>query len=394
MLTRIFGLSNIELIEDSIQEALLRALRNWPFNGIPENPTAWLIQVAKNHLYDHFKKTNRLDSFEQQLTETAELGEPRLAETFFASEIAEDELRMIFACCHPSIPKDAQVALTLKIVGGFNNREIARAFFAKTTAIDKMLVRAKARLGENRESFGIPPATELSKRLDAVLKVIYLMFNEGYMASEGEKLLRTDLCFEAIRLISLICLHPITNSPRANALAALLNFHASRLRARVGDDGVPTILADQDRSLWDRGLITKGFLHLRNAARGSEVSVYHLEAEIASYHAAAGTSEDTDWRGILRAYERLSERNGSALVAVNRIYALSHAVDVEAALLELRQYEEDFSDQHAFHLVAADLYERNGEAKNAITHLKAAVKLISNRSVSKLAENKIARLDS
>lgn len=394
VLTRIFGVGHIDEIEDAVQEALLKALGVWAINGVPENQTAWLIQVAKNHLFDQFRKQNRLTSFEGEFREAdlfAELAENRV---YFEDEVSEDQLRMIFACCHPSIPKDSQIALTLKTVGGFNNREIAHAFLAKKTAIDKILVRAKARLKKQRNSFTIPGPDKLSSRLDAVLKVVYLMFNEGYMASEGDELVRKDLCFEAIRLIRLLATNNATNLPKVNALASLLHFQASRLTARTRDDGIPTLLSEQDREEWDQKLIVQGLRFMRASASGLELTEYHLEAEIASHHVLAANFEETDWNSILSSYESLYKLNQSPIIGLNKAFAIGKVHGPEKAISFLSGSEFALLESYyPYYIVLGDLYEQSNDFESSKLAYEKSKEFITNHSVKAFIEAKIASLE-
>lgn len=394
VLTRIFGFHRIDQIEDSIQEALLKALKTWPYKGIPENSTAWLIQVAKNHLLDQLRKENKSVAFDEEVRETDRLTSKAEERIFFDDEISEDQLRIIFACCHPSIPKDSQIALTLKTVGGFNNHEIASAFLAKRTAVDKILVRAKQKLKKHRKHFDIPKPDMIAPRLEAVLKVIYLMFNEGYMASEGDNLVKKDLCFEAIRLVNLLASFPVTDMPRTNALAALLHFQGSRLAARSLGDGIPVLLSEQDRSEWDRGMIAKGVAYLRASAKGDEVTEYHLQAEIASHHALAESFESTDWSSILECYESLYAKEPSPIVAVNKAYSLSRVVGPRKGLQELSGANvSGLEEYYPYYIVVAELQAETGDLSLASESYKRALRFITNSSVRAFVENKIRLLE-
>jgi RNA polymerase sigma-70 factor (ECF subfamily) len=393
VLTRIFGFELIDQIEESIQEALIKALKSWAIKGVPENPTAWLIQVAKNHLFDQLRRDNKSVSFDEQIRETDRFAELAEESVYFEDEISEDQLRLIFACCHPSIPKDSQIALTLKTVGGFNNREIASAFLAKKTAIDKILVRAKKRLKEHREQFVIPNPEKLPSRLDAVLKVLYLMFNEGYMASEGDELIKKDLCFEAIRLVRLLASHRLTSLPKVNALAALMLFQASRLSSREQGDGVPNLLSEQVRSEWDQKMIADGLEFLLASASGTEVSEYHLEAEIASQHCLAASFETTDWELILDSYELLIKKRSSPIVALNRVFALAKVKGPETALAELESLQgNELDGYYPYHLTAAELLEQTGSFEQAALSYRTALRLTKNSSVQKFVEKKLSRV--
>ncbi|MGE3467767.1 MAG: RNA polymerase sigma factor, partial [Pyrinomonadaceae bacterium] len=319
VLCRIFGVGNIDLIDDSIQDAMVTALKRWPFTGTPANPTAWLTQVAKNRVIDRLRRDRACESLVDSGYEIPAEAE---RDPYFAHEISEDQLRMIFACCHPSIPPDSQVALTLKIVGGFSVSEIARAYLSTTEAVAKLLTRARAKLRSGGVPLEIPSRAQLAESLSSVLRVLYLMFNEGYSPTGGDEAIRKDLCLEAMRLTGHLSVHEVTRSPRVHALAALFCFQAARFPARIRDGGEILLLADQDRRLWDRGMIDRGLKHLANSADGDEVSNYHLEAEIASLHSAAGSFADTDWPRILECYNHLQSRKYSPVVELNRIVAI------------------------------------------------------------------------
>jgi RNA polymerase sigma-70 factor (ECF subfamily) len=391
VLIRIFGVEQIDAIEDAVQEALIKALRVWSIKGIPENQTAWLIQVAKNHLYDQFRKQNRLTSLDEEFRSVERAVSLTGDQFFFENEISEDQLRMIFACCHPSIPKDSQIALTLKTVGGFNNREIASAFLAKRPTIDKMLVRAKSRLKTQRESFVIPDPEKLKIRLESVLKVVYLMFNEGYMALEGDRLIRSELCIEAIRLVRLLADNRLTSSPKTMALAALLHFQGSRLSARTGDDGFPALLSEQNRGEWDFEMIRDGLQFMRASAGGDELSSYHLEMEIASEHVLASSYEATDWHSILRSYEALYHINSSPVVGLNMVFALGKVHGAEAGLIAMSQLDEaELKNYYPYHMTIAEFSKQTGNHKAALKAYKIAFGMTSNESVKKFIGNKLA----
>lgn len=246
ILSRIFGIEKIDEVEDAVHDSMIAALKKWPYGGIPENQLAWLIETAKNRMLDQLRRSKRVENIDEDF----DISDKHLIDQRFSGEIDEDQLRMIFACCHPAIAADSQVALTLKVVGGFSVSEIARAYLAKDEAVAKMITRAKKSLLV--VPLQIPAGAELNERLDAVLRGLYLMFNEGYTASAGDDLVRIDLCFEAIRLAEIIARHPVTSSPKVHALAALFLFQAARLQARTNHRGELLLLADQDRSLGTR----------------------------------------------------------------------------------------------------------------------------------------------
>jgi len=393
-LTRIFGIERLDQVEDAVQEAMIRALRLWPHQGAPDNPSAWLIQVAKNLMLDGLRRDSRLqpapDGIEGSIESLRRF--PAEADAAFANEIRDDQLRMIFTCCHPMIPEDGQIALTLKTVGGFSVSEIARAFLSQEPAIAKTLTRAKQRLRELNIKLEMPQPNKLPARLESVLSVIYLMFNEGYSALEGEELVRTDLCHEAIRLCELLAEHPVTGAPKVHALGALLLFQGARLTARCDAAGELLLLSEQDRSLWDRAMIKRGLYRLRKSASGDEISDYHLEAEIASCHTLAASFEATDWPRVLDCYEELLDRNPSPIVALNRIVALAKVDGVEAGLVELNRLAEDrtLRNYYPFHAARGELLREAGRKGEAIDAYQKALSLTSSEPIRRFLMKRVS----
>ena len=333
ILTRILGFENLHLAEDVVQDALLKAMQNWAFSGVPRNPSAWLLQVARNQALDVVRRRQNFRSKEADVTlffEQHAEGEPDSVR--FDDEIRDDQLRMMFACCHPALPPEGQVALTLKTLCGFGEEEIAAAFLTTRAAIAKRLVRARQQIRERGISLELPAGDELSARLDAVLQTLYLLFNEGYKASHGEDLVRQDLCQEAIRLTGLLAEHPSGNRPKTHALLSLMLLSGARLATRVDAEGNLLLLADQDRSRWDQDMIQLGLRHLNRSAAGQEISEFHLQAGIAYCHCTAPSYEATDWQRILMLYDILVETNRSPVVALNRAVALARVRGPEAGL--------------------------------------------------------------
>ncbi|MEA2562467.1 MAG: hypothetical protein QOH06_3971 [Acidobacteriota bacterium] len=357
-LTRIFGPAHLDLAEDVVQEALLQALRTWPFGGVPDNPTGWLVQVAKNRALDALRRNASLAAKEEDIrTWAAAL--TWLGETEPREMEIDDQLRLIFICCQSAVPSEARVALTLKTVGGFGVPEIARAFLAKEATIAQRLVRAKHRLQQARPSFEVPPLRELPAALDSVLEVLYAMFNEGYSTHRGEELVRRDICLEAIRLARLVAGHPTLDTPKTHALAALLHLQGARLASRVDSEGNLLLLSEQDRSTWDRGMIAAGFRYLDRSARGDELSVYHLEAGIAAAH----ITDETDWLEILRLYDLLLAAKPSPVVALNRAVALAMVEGPEAGLAALVPIRLD--DYYLLPATEGELHARAGHPHEA-----------------------------
>ena len=301
-LTRVFGSRHLDLAEDVVQDALLKALQQWPFKGVPENPAAWLTLVAKNRALDLLRRDASLANKVEQL----ELAMPRLAFPTAASEVEmDDQLALILMCCHPALPIEYQIALTLKTACWFGTAEIARAFLAPQTTIAQRLVRAKRQIREHDIVIDPPGAGDLPARIDSVLRVIYLLFNEGYAATSGDDLVRTDLCEEAMRLGALVIDQSPLELPAAHALLALMMLQAARLPARTLEDGTLAVLADQNRGLWDRKLIALGMRHFGASASGDTITTYHLQAEIAAVHATAMSDKTTDWEKLVELYDDL-----------------------------------------------------------------------------------------
>lgn len=338
-LTGLFGLEHLQAVEDAVQDAHVQALRLWPYRGMPDDPGAWLAAVARNRVLDRLRRrgTWRGKVPEIERTVLAMSGTPATDATRFEAELDDDQLRLTFACCHPAIPRTGQVALTLKTVGGFGIAEIARAFLVRESTVAQRLVRAKRRLRDSGAQLEVPPPAELPSRLDAVLEVVYLLFNEGYSALEGATAVRTDLCHEAMRLSSLLAAHPSTGAPRVHALAALLHFQGSRLGSRTDAHGELLLLEEQDRGSWDGAAIAKAVEHLRASAKGDDLSTYHLEAEIAACHTLAPEFARTDWGRIVECYDRLLAIGSSPVVALNRAIALRHGAGLAPALAEIER---------------------------------------------------------
>jgi RNA polymerase sigma-70 factor (ECF subfamily) len=339
-LTRLLGPAHLELAEETVQEAMLRALQTWPYQGVPENAPAWLFRVAHNIAIDAVRRSRTLgektEAIVHQLSQSASVPD----DPYLEDQLRDDELRMIFMCCHQEIPRDARVALSLKTVGGFSVREIARAFLADDAAVAQRLVRAKRQIRDGRLTLDLPRGDELKRRLDSVLEVIYFMFNEGYTAHAGEDLIRQDLCLEALRLGRLVAASSIAE-PRVDALAALMALEAARLPARVDESGDLILLEHQDRSRWDQRLIALGFHHFDRSMAGDEVSVYHVQAAIAATHARAVDPQSRDWPMILDLYDDLLALNPSPVVALNRAVAVARVRGPAEALAAVEPLRSD-----------------------------------------------------
>jgi RNA polymerase sigma-70 factor (ECF subfamily) len=369
---------NLPLAEDIAQEAMLRALRAWAMGGVPPNPSAWITKVAMNLAKDALRHCNMSGSKETAIVTHFEQTHSIPARTATdAGEIRDDTLRLLFVSCHPLIPLDAQVILALKVLCGFSVGEIAQAFLSSEAAIEKQLTRTKARIHAANLGFDLPEGENLLPRLDGVLAALYLMFNEGYKASAGPKLLREELCHEAIRLASVLATHPTGDFPRTHALLALMLLSAARFPSRLDANGDVLRLDEQDRSKWDMVLISRGLEELVRAANGDELSEYHLEAGIAAIHSTSKDAAHTDWSRIVRHYDALHRIKPSPIVALNRAVAVAHQSGPEAglnAIAEIRQRER-LESLYLLHAVVGELNWRLGRHAQAAESFRRALEL-------------------
>ena len=354
-LTRLLGPSYVALAEESMQDALVRALQTWPYEGIPQNPAGWLFTVAHRIAIDAVRRDRtfgaKTDAIVADLTESLSAAHRMPDSADLDARLQDDELRMIFMCCHPALSREASVALSLKIVGGFSVHEIARAFLADEAAVAQRLVRAKRQIRDAQLTLDLPPQRELATRVDAVLDVLYFMFNEGYASTSGEDLIRRELCTEALRLGSLVARSPLS-APRVHALVALMALQAARLPARLDDAGDLVLLHDQDRSRWDERLMAVGFHHFERSIAGEAVSEYHVQAAIAATHARARDPDAVDWPLILSLYDQLLALNPSPIVALNRAVAVAKVHGPAAALAAIAPLERDRTLRSYHHLLA------------------------------------------
>jgi RNA polymerase sigma factor (sigma-70 family) len=383
-LTRIFGIEHLTLAEDVVQEALGRALQTWPYRGIPENPSAWIMRASRNLALDVIRREKVFRGKEAEIARLIEAGGSSAPEAviFSENEIADDRLRMMFVCCHPMIPPEAQVALALKTLCGFSVTEISRAFLTTEAAIAKRLTRAKQKIQEAHIPFEIPAGDELARRLDSVLHSLYLLFNEGYKASSGDKLVREELCQEAIQLTELLAQHRAGNQAKTHALLALMLLIVARTPAREDDQGNLLRLKEQDRTRWDQTMIARGMSHLRESAAGGEVSEYHLQAGIAACHATSVDYEATDWARILALYDRLMEFDDSPVVALNRAVAVANVDGPEAGLKAVRAIRdrEKLGSYYLFYSVIGELEMRLNNREAAAEQFRKAFELAETKS--------------
>jgi RNA polymerase sigma-70 factor (ECF subfamily) len=381
-LTRVFGVHNLALAEDVVQDAFCRALEAWKVRGVPENPAAWLMAVAKHRALDIVRRERTARVFAPEIARMLDSEwtlAPAVDEAFAGSAVRDEQLRMMFSCCHPRLPEDAQVALILNILCGFGAPEIAAAFLVGRAAMEKRLARGKKLLSGSNRLFDLSDA-DFVARLSAVRRALYLLFNEGYHSASAEGAIRVELCTEAIRLTELLMDAPQAASPETHALAALMYLHAARLPGRTDESGDLHPLIDQDRSRWDVRLVDRGLQLLDRSAAGSAVSRYHVEAAIAAAHATARTPDETDWAQIVALYDRLMSIAPSPVVALNRAIAIGERDGPQPGLQALRSIGDvKRLERYPFYPAAVGEFERRlGDLPAAAVHFATAAQLARN----------------
>jgi RNA polymerase sigma factor (sigma-70 family) len=397
-LTRIVGLHNLALAEDVAQDALCRALEVWKFRGVPEHPSAWLMATAKNrvlHLLRQERSERKFAPELGRLLDTEWTLAPLVDEVFEPRAIRDDLLRMMFSCCHPRLPEEAQVALVLHVLCGFGVGEIASAFLCTEAAIEKRLTRAKKMLAGSRSLFDLVADDDVSTRLSAVHRALYLLFNEGYHGAHPETAVRAELCREAMYLAGSLAEHPTASTPATFALCALMSLHAARLAARLDASGNLSPFFDQDRSLWDAALVAEGINFLGRSAAGSDLTEYHVEAAIAAAHAAAPRAEDTDWGVIVSLYDTLLTIRSSPVIALSRAIAIAQRDGPERGLEEIGHIlERDRLASYWFYFAAlGELELQSGSNVLARNDLRAALGLARSPTERRFLEQRIEACD-
>jgi RNA polymerase sigma-70 factor (ECF subfamily) len=389
VLCRSLGIEHISVAEDLVGDTFLLAAETWGLKGLPQNPAAWLYTVAKNKAKDLLKR-NTL--FSQKISPQIKNSTEEAFETdidLSVQNIRDSQLQMMFAICHPGIPPEAQIGLSLRILCGFSIDEIADAFLTNKETINKRLYRAKEKLKQIKVKIELPPDTEIDKRIENVLTTLYLLFNEGYYSSSRNSVLRRDLCLEAMRLTHMLTENENTDKPFVNASLALMCFHSSRFEARINPKGELILYEEQDTSLWNNELILQGEYYLNKAATGNILSKYHLEAAIAYWHTVI--NNDTEkWEKILSLYNQLLMIEYSPIAALNRTYALAKVYGNEQAITEAEKLA--LADNHLYHSLLGELYSTIDKTK-AVEHLESALKLSRSAADKKVIKDKINKLD-
>lgn len=395
-LSRMYGLDQLELIEDSVQETLLKALQIWPIKGVPKNPGGWIYASAKNLTVDKLRRetsvVTRSPDFDALLETQSHAGEQQ--EILLDAELKDDVLKMMFVCCHPAISREARVSLTLNILCGFSVSEIAKAFFVQDTAVAQRLVRAKRKIRDEPISLETPKNGELKIRVESVLEVLYLLFNKGYNAHEGESLIQEELCEEAVRLLTILSDHPIGRLAEVHALLALMFFQMSRFPARLNAEGDILLLSEQNRELWDRAMIRRGFYHLDMARRADVLTEYHVQAGIAACHALAPSYAQTDWRTITNYYDILLSINDSPVYALNRAVALAMSEGADAGLdaLEGLAHLPTMRSYYLYYATLGELLTQAGRNSEAAAAYRQALQTVQTEPEKKLLQKRLVQI--
>jgi len=395
VLTRILGVHNLALAEDVVQDAFCRALEVWSFRGVPDNPSAWLMAAAKHRALDMMRREKTARTYEPELTRWLESEwtlAPVLEEMFSDTAVKDDQLRMMFSCCHPRLPEEAQIMLILNILCGFGIDEVAAAFVTTYTAVEKRIPRAKKVLAEPKKLFDTQAPADFAARLPAVQQALYLLFNEGYHGASAESAVRAELCQEAMRLSALLLEHPLGAIASSYALSALMCLNKARLPARLDSAGKLNSLFDQDRSLWDQQLVEEGLQLLDLSAKGSELSEYHVEAAIAAVHATAPSIGETNWAEIVSLYDTLLTIRPTPIVALNRAIAIGQRDGPKHGIAALNAIADAarLAKYPFYHAAFAEFNLQSGQAESAREHFEQALKFARNQMERQFFERRVA----
>jgi RNA polymerase sigma-70 factor (ECF subfamily) len=388
VLARYFGIDHLKSAEDIASETFLAALETWSYQGIPENPTAWLYRVAKNKAKNFIQRNNIFSQKVAPQIDTISMMEDPVSIDLGPQNISDSQLQMLFTICHPTIPEESQIGLALRILCGFGIDEIANAFLTNKETINKRLFRAREKLRQQKVTIELPTSAEIDERLKTVLKTLYLLFNEGYYSESNNAILREELCLEAMRLTYLLINYKPTDQPAVNALLALMCFHASRFPARKDNNGASILYDDQDETLWDRELIAKGAHYLHIASQGTKFSKYHLEAGIAFWHTIKDDRQDK-WDAILQLYNQLLQMDYSPIAALNRTFALAKVHGNQLAILEAEKLQ--LVSNPYYHSLLGELYKET-DSEKAINHFRKALSLAGTSADKEIIDRKILQL--
>lgn len=396
-LTRVFGPQHLALAEDVAQDALLKALEQWKFHGVPQNPSAWLFTVARNKALDVLRQKRHEKEFAAAtaaLLKSEYTAGPVLTAQLSPAHIEDEQLRMMFVCCHPALPTEAQVALTLKTLCGFSVAEIAHAFLTQEETITKRLYRARETLRTENVLFELPPPAQLTTRLDSVLLVIYLIFNEGYHASHHPTLVREDVVEEALRLAHMLTQHSALQQPAVYALLALMCLNTARLPARLSPTGDFVPLKEQDRTRWNTDLLQQGREFLERASAGDQLTPLHLEAAIAYEHTAAKHYADTNWERIVQLYDWLLALKPAPLIQLNRLIAIGEWKGASHALTrpETKALEKPLETSALYHATLATWHQQANQIAQAKTGFERAIQYSASQAEQRYFSSRLAAL--
>ena len=393
VIARIIGYDKVDEAEDIVQDTLLKAMQTWSIKGVPDNPEAWLYSVAKNKAIDEIRKNKNKVKYESEVscllyTDMSLI--PTIDKMFLDNEIEDSQLRMIFACCHPSMAIEYQIALVLKILAGFSSKEISRALLTNEETTNKRIYRAKKKLAEKNKELSVPIGEQAEERIHSVNRVIYLIFNEGYNATTGDRILREDLCFEALRLAELLTTNQRFRNDYTTSLLALIKCHLSRNKARFDSENNLVTLDKQDRRLWDREMMESAFIDMQKV-KIRTTNKYFLEASISATHCVGPSIEKTDWAMIVSLYDSLYRLEQSPYILLNKVIAISYYKSIGEAITLMKGITE-LENYYLFHSTLSHLYKRDGNVEMAIKSLEKAVTLTENKQEIEHLRGKIEKL--